>query len=72
MALGTLGLWDNLTHCPLVMARRKHALEQEQEDQRLLIVAFFPRDAQIAQFLGARFVRLLNFSAQSPSSGLLV
>lgn len=51
MALGALGLWDGLTHSPLVMAYRKQVLEHAQEDQRHLIMFFFSGDAQIAQFL---------------------
>lgn len=72
MALGAVGLWEGLTHSPLVMAGRKMVLEQAQEDERCLIVGFFSKDARIAEFLGTRFTWLLNFSAQSPSPGLLV
>lgn len=41
MALGAVGLWEGLTHSPLVMAGRKKVLEQAQEDERCLIVGFF-------------------------------
>lgn len=41
MALGALQLWEGLTHSPLVMACRKQVLEQDQEDERHLIMAFF-------------------------------
>lgn len=42
MALGTVGLWEGLTHSPLVMSGREKVLEQAQEDESCLIMVFFP------------------------------